>query len=123
MVRGLRPLRTGNASCVGVEQPRQRRVHRLGFVMGREFAQAALAFGVLARKFGDRLLGASVRLVEKGRAQRTAAGFEAGLGVTRGGERLVDQALPLAAGFVDARLGAGFGVEKTLQRRVHRPNP
>jgi hypothetical protein len=104
----------------GVEQQGQGRIHRLGFVPRCQFAQGALALAVLARELGHRLIGTSLRLVQIRRPEFGAAGFETRLGLTHGGQRVLDHALALPAGGIDHRLRAGFGLQQALQLIVHR---
>lgn len=120
----VRPLtRRATGSRARIEQEGQRGIHRLRLVARGQLAQGALAFRILAHKFRHRLVGAQLRLVEKGRAQLAAAGLEAGIRVARCGERGIDHALTLAAGGVDRRLGTRLGVEQSLQFVGHAASP
>jgi len=114
-IRGVpAPVRRGSLSCVRVEQQGEGRIHGFGLVTGSQFAQHALAFPVFAGEFGDRLVGASLRLMQVRRPQLGPACLESRFGITHGSQRIIHHALTLPVGLIDYRLGMGLGVQQSL---------
>ena len=109
-----RPIRGGSIHTVGSSNSVRAASTASDSCRDRQVTQGALTFAEFAREFSHRLFGAALRLVQKRRPQFGAAGLETCLGITHGGECIIDHALTFMAGRIDHRLGACLGVKQAL---------